>query len=493
MQFFSTRDQNRKVTSSEAIAQGLSNEGGLFVPESFPQVDVKALCELDYPAMAAAVIKEYLTDYSQDFLTEAAHKTYGEAFGGKAGYLAPVEGDTYALELWHGPTCAFKDYALQLMPKLLVEAKKNLGRTEKTLILVATSGDTGKAALDGYHDIPGVEIAVFYPTGGTSEIQRLQMATQEGANVAVYAVRGNFDDAQTGVKKVFGDTAIAAELAKRNIRLSSANSINWGRLVPQIVYYFAAYAQLLKAGRITFGDEVDFCVPTGNFGDILAGYFAKRMGLPVGRLICASNRNDVLTDFLSTGVYDKRRTFYKTTSPSMDILVSSNLERLLSLLTGDDAYVSGLMKDLNELGHYKVTDELLQKLQAEFSCGCCDDDAAARTIGRVWAREKYLCDPHTAVAWTVADQFIHMHRDGVPVVVLSTASPYKFPTAVLSALGQRVADDEFAVMEDLRTCTGVPVPKNLASLRQKPVRHTDVIDREDMLDYVLQKAGEAQW
>ena len=217
MQFFSTRDQNRKVTSSEAIAQGLSNEGGLFVPESFPQVDVKALCELDYPAMAAAVIKEYLTDYSQDFLTEAAHKTYGEAFGGKAGYLAPVEGDTYALELWHGPTCAFKDYALQLMPKLLVEAKKNLGRTEKTLILVATSGDTGKAALDGYHDIPGVEIAVFYPTGGTSEIQRLQMATQEGANVAVYAVRGNFDDAQTGVKKVFGDTAIAAELAKRNI------------------------------------------------------------------------------------------------------------------------------------------------------------------------------------------------------------------------------------------------------------------------------------
>ena len=277
------------------------------------------------------------------------------------------------------------------------------------------------------------------------------------------------------------------------MRLSSANSINIGRLAPQIVYYFKAYADLVRSGRIRVGDKVHFCVPTGNFGDILAGYFAKRMGLPVGRLICASNRNDVLTDFLSTGVYDKRRTFYKTTSPSMDILVSSNLERLLSLLTGDDAYVSGLMKDLNEVGHYKVTDELLQKLQAEFSCGCCDDDAAARTIGRVWAREKYLCAPHTAVAWTVADQFIHMHRDGMPVVVLSTASPYKFPTAVLSALGQRVADDEFAVMEALHACTGVPVPKNLASLRQKPVRHTDVIDREDMLDYVLQKAGEAQW
>ena len=329
MQFFSTRDQNRKVTSSQAIAQGLSDEGGLFVPESFPQVDVKALCGLDYPALAAAVVREYLTDYDPTFLTEATRSTYGAAFGGKAGYLAPVEGDTYALELWHGPTCAFKDYALQLMPKLLVEAKKNLGRTEKTLILVATSGDTGKAALDGYHDIPGVEIAVFYPTGGTSEIQRLQMATQEGANVAVYAVRGNFDDAQTGVKKVFGDKAIAAELEKRNIRLSSANSINWGRLVPQIVYYFAAYAQLLRAGKITFGDEVDFCVPTGNFGDILAGYYAKQMGLPVGKLVCASNENNVLTDFLTTGTYTAKREFFKTTSPSMDILVSSNLERLL--------------------------------------------------------------------------------------------------------------------------------------------------------------------
>ena len=311
MQFFSTRDQNRKVTSSQAIAQGLSDEGGLFVPESFPQVDVKALCGLDYPALAAAVVREYLTDYDPAFLTEATRSTYGAAFGGKAGYLAPVEGDTYALELWHGPTCAFKDYALQLMPKLLVEAKKNLGRTEKTLILVATSGDTGKAALDGYHDIPGVEIAVFYPTGGTSEIQRLQMATQEGANVAVYAVRGNFDDAQTGVKKVFGDKAIAAELEKRNIRLSSANSINWGRLVPQIVYYFAAYAQLLRAGKITFGDEVDFCVPTGNFGDILAGYYAKQMGLPVGKLVCASNQNNVLTDFLSTGTYTAKREFFK--------------------------------------------------------------------------------------------------------------------------------------------------------------------------------------
>lgn len=348
MQFFSTRDASRRVSSSEAIAQGLSPEGGLFVPETFPQVDVQAICRLDYPQMAAAILGTYLTDYLPAFLAKATEATYGAAFGGKAGYLAPVAGDTYALELWHGPTCAFKDYALQLMPKLLAEAKKNLGRTEKTLILVATSGDTGKAALDGYHDVEGVEIAVFYPTGGTSEIQRLQMATQEGANVAVYAVRGNFDDAQTGVKRVFGDKAIAAELAERNIRLSSANSINWGRLVPQIVYYFAAYAQLLRAGRIAFGDRVDFCVPTGNFGDILAGWYAKQMGLPVGRLICASNKNNVLTDFLNTGTYTARREFYKTSSPSMDILVSSNLERLLYHVTGSDAEVAALMRSLKD-------------------------------------------------------------------------------------------------------------------------------------------------
>ena len=348
MQFFSTRDQSRKVTASEAIAQGLSQEGGLFVPESFPQVDVQALCGLDYPTLAAEILKQYLTDYSPEFLTSATQQSYGSAFGGKAGAMAPVCPGTWALELWHGPTCAFKDYALQLMPKLLVEAKRNLGRTEQTRILVATSGDTGKAALDGYHDVPGVDISVFYPTGGTSEIQRLQMATQEGANVAVYAVQGNFDDAQTGVKKVFGDPAVAAALAEKGVRLSSANSINWGRLVPQIVYYFAAYGQLLRAGEISFGDPVDFCVPTGNFGDILAGYYAKRMGLPVGMLICASNENNVLTDFLSTGCYAARRTFYKTTSPSMDILVSSNLERLLYHITGSDAAVAGWMQSLNE-------------------------------------------------------------------------------------------------------------------------------------------------
>ena len=481
MQFFSTRDQNRKVTSSQAIAQGLSDEGGLFVPASFPQVDVKALCGLDYPALAAAVVREYLTDYDPAFLTEATRSTYGTAFGGKAGYLAPVEGDTYALELWHGPTCAFKDYALQLMPKLLVEAKKNLGRTEKTLILVATSGDTGKAALDGYHDIPGVEIAVFYPTGGTSEIQRLQMATQEGANVAVYAVRGNFDDAQTGVKKVFGDKAIAAELEKRNIRLSSANSINWGRLVPQIVYYFAAYAQLLRAGKITFGDEVDFCVPTGNFGDILPGYYAKQMGLPVGKLVCASNKNNVLTDFIKTGTYDARRTFYKTTSPSMDILISSNLERLLYHVSCSSAKVAGWMADLAKTGMYTVDAETLARIQASFACGCADDTAGAAEINARFEQDNYLCDTHTAVAFCVAETV----RSAAPMVVLSTASPYKFPRDVLAALGETAPESDFAAMAALNVKTGCPVPASLSVLNTLPVRFNTVIEPAAIRDAAL--------
>ena len=476
MKFFSTRDHSRIVTASQAIAQGLSDEGGLFVPESFPQVDVEALCQLDYPELAAAVVSEYLTDYSKDFLAEAARATYGEAFGGKAGYLAPVEGDTYALELWHGPTCAFKDYALQLMPKLLVEAKKNLSRTEKTLILVATSGDTGKAALDGYHDIPGVEIAVFYPTGGTSEIQRLQMATQEGANVAVYAVRGNFDDAQTGVKKVFGDKAIAARLAERNIRLSSANSINWGRLVPQIVYYFYAYFRLAEQGAVEWGKPVDFCVPTGNFGDILAGYYAKQMGLPVGRLVCASNKNNVLTDFLRTGTYDARRTFYKTTSPSMDILISSNLERLLYHVSGSSEKVAGWMQELSATGKYTVDAETLAKIQQSFAAGYADDADGAAEIKARFDGDHYLCDTHTAVAFRVAET----RRTDAPMVVLSTASPFKFPRDVLTALGGEAPASDFAAMAALTAETGAEAPASLRELDKLEVRFKTVLQPADI-------------
>ena len=482
MQFFSTRDRNRVVSASQAIAQGLSDEGGLFVPQSFPQVDVQAICGLEYPEMAAAIVGKYLTDYSQQFLAEVAKATYGEAFGGKAGYLAPVSDSVYSLELWHGPTCAFKDYALQLMPKLLVEAKKNLNRTEKTLILVATSGDTGKAALDGYHDIPGVEIAVFFPTGGTSEIQRLQMATQEGENVAVYAVRGNFDDAQTGVKQVFGDGAIAAELAKRNIRLSSANSINWGRLVPQIVYYFAAYAQLLKAGTVAFGDKVDFCVPTGNFGDILAGYYAKQMGLPVGKLVCASNENNVLTDFLTTGTYTAKRQFFKTTSPSMDILVSSNLERLLYHVTGSDTEVAALMKSLAETGSYTVRPETLRTIQESFACGWSSEEQVAGEIRARYEQDGYLCDTHTAVAFHVAAQH---KRDGVPMVVLSTASPFKFPRSVLEALGQTAPANDFEAMQQLEEITGRTAPASLSALRRKAERFNTVIDPEQIAQVAL--------
>lgn len=486
MQFFSTRDQSRKVTASEAIAQGLSQEGGLFVPESFPQVDVQALCGLDYPTLAAEILKQYLTDYSPEFLTSATQQSYGSAFGGKAGAMAPVCPGTWALELWHGPTCAFKDYALQLMPKLLVEAKRNLGRTEQTRILVATSGDTGKAALDGYHDVPRVDIAVFYPTGGTSEIQRLQMATQEGANVAVYAVQGNFDDAQTGVKKVFGDPAVAAALAEKGVRLSSANSINWGRLVPQIVYYFAAYGQLLRAGEISFGDPVDFCVPTGNFGDILAGYYAKRMGLPVGMLICASNENNVLTDFLSTGCYAARRTFYKTTSPSMDILVSSNLERLLYHITGSDAAVAGWMQSLNETGSYTVDKDTLAAIQQSFGCGWASEAEVCQEIRARYEQDGYLCDTHTAVAFHVAAQ---KKRENVPMVVLSTASPFKFPRSVLEALGHTAPENDFEAMSALEAATGRTAPASLAALRTKAERFHAVIRPEQIAQVALDFPG----
>ena len=489
MQFFSTRDHNRVVSASQAIAQGLSDEGGLFVPQSFPQVDVKAICALDYPEMAAAIVGQYLTDYSQEFLQEAAKATYGAAFGGKAGYLAPVSDEVYSLELWHGPTCAFKDYALQLMPKLLVEAKKNLDRTEKTLILVATSGDTGKAALDGYHDIPGVEIAVFFPTGGTSEIQRLQMVTQEGENVAVYAVRGNFDDAQTGVKKVFGDPAIAAELAKRNIRLSSANSINWGRLVPQIVYYFAAYAQLLKAGKVRFGDKVDFCVPTGNFGDILAGYYARKMGLPVKRFICASNANNVLTDFINTGRYDRNRTLHKTISPSMDILVSSNLERLLYDMTGGKgSLVAGWMEQLNTTGVYEVPTDLGDDIRYLFQGFWVDEQETKDTIGTVFNDYGYVLDPHTAVAWHALEKYRLLSSDEAYAIVLSTASPYKFSQSVLEGLNKADLarnDDPFAAAQALHDVTGLPVPPQVAGLREAEILHQDVIDPGQMTAAIL--------
>ena len=482
MEFFSTRNVNEKVSASQAIAQGLSQEGGLFVPASFPKVDLDAACKMEYAQLASHILSGYLEDYDPNFLKQATADTYGAAFGGKAGQLEHVEGSTYALELWHGPTCAFKDYALQLMPKLLVEAKKNLGRTEQTLILVATSGDTGKAALEGYKNIPGVKILVFYPDSGTSEIQRLQMVTQQGDNVGVYAVKGNFDDAQTGVKRVFADKQLAAELAKKDVRLSSANSINWGRLVPQIVYYFAAYGRLVRNHEIEMGQPVDFCVPTGNFGDILAGYYAKQMGLPVGKLVCASNRNNVLTEFFETGTYNARREFFRTTSPSMDILVSSNLERLLYHITGSDTQVAAWMADLAEKRSYTVNSTTLETIRADFAAGCASDEEVAQEIKAIYQKVGYLCDPHTAVAFKVAREYQAASQSHNPMVVLSTASPYKFPRDVLTALGAEAPQSDFAAMDGLKALTNVPVPNSLAALRGQQERFNQVIEPSQIGD-----------
>lgn len=476
MQYQSTRDSRLRVSASEAIVRGLAPQSGLFVPESFPQADLDAWKHLSYPELAQKVLAGFLTDYSADFLKEATERTYGAAFGGNAGRTVRVHDGLYALELWHGPTCAFKDYALQLMPKLLVEAKRNLGRTETTRILVATSGDTGKAALAGYAGLDGIEISVFYPNAGTSEIQRLQMVTQTGDNVQVYAVDGNFDDAQTGVKRVFADTSVAEELEKRNICLSSANSINWGRLAPQIVYYFYAYFRLAEQGTVAWGEPVDFCVPTGNFGDILAGYYAKRMGLPVGKLVCASNKNNVLTDFIRTGTYDARRTFYKTTSPSMDILISSNLERLLYHVSGSSEKVAGWMQELARTGYYTVDADTLAKIQENFAAGFAGDEEGCEEIRARFEADHYLCDTHTAVAFRVAENC----RSAAPMVVLSTASPFKFPRDVLSALGEDVPESDFAAMAALTQATGQQAPGSLQELDRLPVRFTEVIAPEQI-------------
>lgn len=481
MDYQSTRGGACGVSASEAIVRGLAPDGGLYVPQSFPKADLQAWKNLSYPQLAEKVVGSFLTDYDPVFLSQATETTYGAAFARKAGHVEKVHDGMYSLELWHGPTCAFKDYALQLMPKLLLQGKKNLGRTETTRILVATSGDTGKAALAGYAGLEGIEISVFYPNAGTSEIQRLQMATQQGENVHVYAVDGNFDDAQTGVKKVFADASVAEALEQRGIRLSSANSINWGRLVPQIVYYFYTYFRLAENGAVAWGEPVDFCVPTGNFGDILAGYYAKCMGLPVGRLVCASNENNVLTDFIRTGTYDARREFHKTASPSMDILISSNLERLLYHVSGSAEKVAAWMKDLNEQGYYTVDAQTLAGIQESFACGCADDAQGAQQIRDRFEHDGYLCDTHTAVAFCVAEAC----RSAAPMVVLSTASPFKFPRDVLHALGSEAPESDFEAMRMLTEKTGCAAPAALSCLREMPVRFTEIIAPAQIRDAAL--------
>ena len=495
MQYQSTRNKELKAGSAQAILDGLAPDGGLYTMPSFDEVrfDYTSVLGLDTLSMSTIILSKLLPDFSEEEMAKLVCEGYGDKF--ETVDLTPTVpvGEDNVLELFRGPTSAFKDVALSMLPRLMTAAKEKCGVDDEILILTATSGDTGKAAMEGFRDVPGTKIIVFYPHGGVSAVQQAQMTTQEGGNVCVCAVRGNFDDAQTGVKKIFSAVGQEGLLAGRGVRLSSANSINIGRLAPQVMYYYRAYADLVGAGRIHAGDKVDYVVPTGNFGDILAGYFAKEMGLPVGRLVCASNANNVLTDFLRTGRYDRRRPFYKTVSPSMDILVSSNLERLLYLLSGDDALVARLMRSLSEEGAYEAPAEMLGKLHELFWAGFCDDAGAERAIGDVWREHHYLCDTHTAVAWDVAQQYKKANPGHNAVVVLSTASPYKFPAAVLKGIGEKAEGGEFAVMERLHDVTGVPVPKNLAGLRERAVRHRDVIGQEEMLSYVLDHAARKNW
>ena len=479
MLYHSTRSDLARVDSAQAVLEGLAPDGGLYMPQSIPEFDWKACLQGSSMDMSTAILSALLPDIPN--MPELVKKAYTGKFETEDLTPSVSVGDFQVLELFRGPTSAFKDVALSMLPQLLTAAKATKGMDKDILILTATSGDTGKAALEGFHDVDGVRICVFYPYGGVSQVQRAQMVTQEGSNVAVCAVYGNFDDAQTGVKNIFA----ACQGRELPFALSSANSINIGRLAPQIMYYFRAYRDLLDAGKIQLGDEVNFSVPTGNFGDILAGYLAKLLGLPVGMLICASNANNVLTDFITTGTYDKRRPLLKTTSPSMDILVSSNLERLLYLLSGDTKLVASLMKQLNTEGAYTVPEEMLAKIKGEFWAAYCDDKRADEIMGRVYKEKGYLCDPHTASGWAAAEDYVAQTGDKRPMVVLSTASPYKFPVAVLTAIGGDTSGSEFEQMERLSQLSGVAIPKNLSGLQGKQEKHTGVIEKEKMLEYVL--------
>ncbi len=480
MKYLSTRNSNLKITSAKAIASGLAPDGGLFVPEVLPSVtaeDISALCRMDYRGRAVSIMSRYLEDFSVEELREYCSKAYSSNYDTEHPAPLHILDDTTAyLELWHGPTCAFKDMALQMLPYLLTASLLKTGEEKKVCILVATSGDTGKAALEGFKDVDRTKIFVFYPVDGVSDIQKLQMITQEGENVGVCSVKGNFDDAQTGVKKIFGDKAFAEAIAEKGWFLSSANSINWGRLLPQIVYYFSAYCDMVNAGKISLGEKINFCVPTGNFGNILAGYYAKEMGLPVNRFICASNENNVLTDFFMSGKYDKNRAFHTTISPSMDILVSSNLERLLYKFCGDEK-TKQYMTDLFGKGDYTIDSDVSAALREAFSAGCCDDAETKAEIKRVFDGYNYLIDTHTAVASKVLADYRKETGDNTPAVVVSTASPFKFAADVLSALGTDNAGDPLTA---LSAASGVAVPRPLSNLESRTVRFTGCVNPADM-------------
>ena len=502
--YHSTRSHALACSSKEAIRRGLAPDGGLYVSDELgsAKVDVNSLAGKTYPELAREVMGLLLPDYTADEIAACVDEAYTGTFASPEVTplvtLAKAAGPdgagavpTHVLELFGGPTSAFKDVALQMLPRLMARTGGAAGAAGETIMIVtATSGDTGKAALAGFADAPGCGITVFYPEGKVSRVQQLQMSTQEGGNVAVCGVRGNFDDAQSAVKRIFSDRELAARLAARGVALSSANSINVGRLVPQVVYYFAAYAQLLRAGAIEPGDAVEFCVPTGNFGDILAGYYAERLGLPIARLDVASDRNNVLFDFLETGVYDRRRPFYTTTSPSMDILISSNLERMLYYAgEGDSELIARLMRELAETGRYEATPAMLERIRAVFAGGWADEDEVAHAVKRCWDEDGYLIDPHTACGFHVLERLAPA-AGAKARVLLSTASPYKFPRAVAGALGLDVPADDFACMDVLAAATGTVPPAQLANLAEKPVRFTDVADVDGLGAYV-EAAAEA--
>ena len=492
MMYQSTRDaSHKKYSAAEVIKMGLAPDGGLFIPESIPTLttdEILALCKDTYPVRAAKILGKFLTDYTYEELLSDCEAAYAEAsFPGGAAPLVHVHDNVYSLELWHGPTAAFKDMALQIMPRLLSRAIVKTGETRDALILVATSGDTGKAALEGYKDIDRIKIMVFYPVDGVSRVQKLQMATQTGGNVNVCAIRGNFDDAQTGVKKIFGDAEMAEKLNEKGYVLSSANSINWGRLAPQIVYYFSAYCDLLNNGTLQLGETMDVCVPTGNFGNIFAGYIAKLMGLPVRHFVCASNKNNILTDFLRTGTYDRNRDFHLTMSPSMDILISSNLERLLCLTAGEER-TTAYMESLKTKGAYTVDSDVLAAINENFSGYFADEATTAATIKSYFEDYGYLADTHTAVALASADQYIASldAADVRPMVVDSTASPYKFAADVYESLGRTQPADPLAALDELVAATGTEIPYPLRGLGEREVRFTRVINADEMPATVLE-------
>ena len=495
MFYRSTRNSGVNVTSAQAIAQGISEDGGLFVPSEIPSIsmeDIKKLGDMTYAERAFFVFSKFLTDYTEAeirYCVEGAYNTKNFDTENIA-ELAHLFDGTYMLELWHGPTCAFKDMALQILPYLLTTATKKINLDKKVVILVATSGDTGKAALEGFKDVPGTEILVFYPDNGVSAMQKKQMTTQEGQNVGVCAIKGNFDDAQNGVKAIFTNKEIGEKLAENGMMFSSANSINWGRLAPQIIYYISSYAQLVADGKLELGETLNVVVPTGNFGNILAAYYAKHMGVPIGKLICASNSNNVLTDFLTTGVYDRNRAFHATISPSMDILISSNLERLLYILCGEnDATIRDWFGKLASEGKYEVSDDVKKILSEEFAAGCCSDEDTKATIKRIYDKFHYTCDTHTAVAVKVYEDYKAQTGDNTKTIIASTASPYKFSGSVLSAIGENTDAEEFELVDKLAEVSGLKIPASLAALKNKAVRFDKVIAKDEMKEYVFSVLG----